>query len=164
MLNKIDKNISNIDKVENVPRKRIGIVSIKMVREKNILFDIRIIKSPKDAEKLGRMFLENVDREKFMICCLDTKSKPTLINIVSVGSLNFSIVHPREVFKAAILSNAASIMLFHNHPSGDSEPSNEDINITERLKKCGNIIGINVIDHIIIGDRQYYSFKEKGLL
>lgn len=164
MSNKIDENISNIDKVENVPRKRIGIVSIKMVREKNILFDIRIIKSPKDAEKLGRMFLENADREKFMICCLNTKNEPTVINIVSVGSINKSIVHPREVFKTAILSNAASIVMFHNHPSGDIEPSNEDVDITNRLKKCGDIIGINVMDHIIIGDNQYCSFKEKGLL
>ncbi|MEY8001934.1 JAB domain-containing protein [Clostridium sp. Mt-5] len=164
MSNEIDENISNIDKVENVPRKRIGIVSIEMVREKNILFDIRIIKSPSDAEKLGRMFLENADREKFIICCLDTKNKPTLINIVSVGSINKSIVHSREVFKAAILSNTASIVLFHNHPSGDVEPSNEDVNMTNRLKKCGDIIGINVMDHIIIGDKQYCSFKEKGLL
>ncbi|RMD02330.1 DNA repair protein RadC [Clostridium autoethanogenum] len=164
MSNKICENISNIDKVENVPHKRIGIVSIKMVREKNILFDIRIIKSPKDAEKLGRMFLENADREKFMICCLNTKNEPTVINIVSVGSINKSIVHPREVFKAAILSNAASIVMFHNHPSGDIEPSNEDVDITNRLKKCGDIIGINVMDHIIIGNNQYCSFKEKGLL
>ncbi|MCH4198728.1 MAG: DNA repair protein RadC [Clostridium tyrobutyricum] len=164
MSNKINEEISESDKSKVIPRKRIGIVSIKMIREKNVLFDIRVINSPKDSEKLGRIFLENADREEFMICCLDNKNKPTLINIVSIGSINKSIVHPREVFKAAILSNAASIMLFHNHPSGDIEPSNEDINITGRLKKCGDIIGINVIDHIIIGDREYYSFKEKGLL
>lgn len=164
MTNKINEEISDINKSKAIPRKRIGIVSIKMVREKNVLFDIRIIKSPKDAEKLGRMFLENADREEFMICCLDIKNKPTLINIVSIGSLTSSVIHPREVFKVAVLSNASSIIFFHNHPSGDESPSDEDICITERLKKCGDIMGIDVEDHIIIGDKNYFSFKKEGLL
>ncbi|NRY59528.1 JAB domain-containing protein [Clostridium beijerinckii] len=149
---------------ENLPFKRISIVSIKMVREASVLYDIRKIDSPKDGVELGKKFLGDVDREQLIVCCLDTKNQPTAINIVSVGSLNSSIVHPREVFKPAILSNSASIILFHNNPSGDSAPSKEDISITERIKESGNILGIKLIDHIIIGDDSYCSLKEKGII
>lgn len=149
---------------DNLPSKRISIVSIKMVREASVLYDIRKIGSPKDGVELGKKFLGDADREQLIVCCLDTKNQPTAINVVSVGSLNTSIVHPREVFKPAILSNSASIILFHNHPSGDPEPSKEDISITERIKESGNILGIKLIDHIIIGDDSYCSLKEKGII
>ena len=96
---------------------------------------------------------------------MDTKNQPVSINVVSVGSLNSSIVHPREVFKVAILSNAASIIIFHNHPSGDPTPSREDVNVTNRLKEAGKLIGIDLIDHIIIGsENSYCSLKEEGIL
>lgn len=149
---------------DNQPAKRINIVSIKMVREASVLYDIRKIDSPKDGAELGKKFLDDLDREQLIVCCLDTKNQPTAINIVSVGSLNTSIVHPREVFKPAILSNSASIILFHNHPSGDPAPSREDISITERIKESGNILGIKLIDHIIIGDDSYCSLKERGIV
>lgn len=149
---------------DKIPSKRINIVSIKMVREASVLYDIRKIATPKDGVNLGKMFLEDLDREELIVCCLDTKNKPTAINVVSVGSLNSSIVHPREVFKPAILSNSASIMLFHNHPSGDPAPSKEDISITERIKESGRILGIELIDHIIIGNDSYCSLKEKGIM
>lgn len=135
-----------------------------MVREASVLYDIRKIDNPKDGAELGKRFLDDVDREQLIVCCLNTKNQPTAINIVSVGSLNSSIVHPREVFKPAILSNSASIILFHNHPSGDPAPSKEDIYITERIKESGNILGIKLIDHIIIGDDSYCSLKERGLI
>lgn len=83
---------------------------------------------------------------------------------VSVGSINTSIVHPREVFTEAIKRNATSIIICHNHPSGDPTPSNEDVNITHRLRECGKLIGIQVLDHIIIGNGSYVSMKEKGIL
>jgi DNA repair protein RadC len=146
------------------PQKRISIVSIKMVRESSVLYDIRKIGSPEDVVNLGRRFLEEEDREKLIVCCLDTKNQPTAINVVSVGSLNSSIVHPREVFKPAILSNSASIILFHNHPSGDTTPSNEDKLITERISQSGEMLGIKLLDHIIIGDNSYTSLKEEGIL
>lgn len=149
---------------DNIPAKRISIVSIKMVREASVLYDIRKIDSPKDGAELGKRFLQDLDREQLIVCCLDTKNQPTAINVVSVGSLNTSIVHPREVFKPAILSNSASIILFHNHPSGDSEPSKEDISITERIKESGIILGIKLIDHIIIGNDSYCSLKERGIV
>lgn len=149
---------------DNQPAKRINIVSIKMVREASVLYDIRKIDSPKDGAELGKRFLQDLDREQLIVCCLDTKNQPTAINVVSVGSLNTSIVHPREVFKPAILSNSASIILFHNHPSGDPEPSKEDISISERIKESGIILGIKLIDHIIIGNDSYCSLKERGIV
>lgn len=147
---------------DNLPSKRISIVSIKMVREASVLYDIRKIVLPEDGAELGKKFLDDADREQLLVCCLDTKNQPTAINIVSIDSLNSSIVHPREVFKPAILSNSASIMLFHN-PSGDPAPSREDVSITERIKNSENILGIKLIDHIIIGNDSYYRLKERGM-
>ncbi len=148
----------------DVPAKRVNIVTIRMVREATMLYNIRRVSSPSDAVELGKKFIQDSDREQLLLCCLDTKNQPVALNVVSIGSLNSSIVHPREVFKAAILSYAASVILFHNHPSGDTSPSSEDISITTRLKECGKLLGIELIDHIIIGDGRYCSFKEKGIL
>jgi DNA repair protein RadC len=147
-----------------IPAKRVDIVSIRMVKEGSLLYKNRNITSPNDAYNLIKEFLESSDREQLIVCCLDTKNQPTAISIVSIGSLNSSIVHPRELFKSAILSNAASIIVAHNHPSGNPEPSSEDINITKRLNECGNLLGIDLIDHIIIGDVSYVSLKEKGII
>ena len=147
------------------PAKRINIVTIKMVKEGSILYDVRQISTPSDAAGLGRKFLEDSDREQVIVCCLDTKNHPVSLNVVSIGCLNSSLIHPREIFKTAILSNAAGIILFHNHPSGDPEPSQEDINITTRIKEAGKIMGIELLDHIIIGSEgAFCSLKGKGLL
>lgn len=94
--------------------------------------------------------------------CLDTKNQPTNISTVHIGSLNASIVHPREVMKTAIPSNAASIICCHPHPSGEPTPSSEDIDVTERLAEVGKIIGIELLDHIILGEDKFISLKEKG--
>lgn len=144
--------------------KRVDIVSLKMIRENSILYGNRRIKSSDEAVGLVKEFLENSDREKLIVCCLNTKNEPTNLSIVSVGSLNSSIVHPREVFKTAVVSNSASIIIAHNHPSGDTIPSKEDINITERIKKSGEILGIKLLDHLIIGDGKYLSLKEDGYI
>lgn len=103
-------------------------------------------------------------KEYFKIAILDTKNQILSIETISIGTLNASIVHPRDVYKVAIKKNANSIILIHNHPSGDPNPSNEDISITNRLIDAGNLIGIKVLDHIIIGDNKYISFKEKNLV
>ena len=134
--------------------KRINVISLKIVKEGSILYDVRRLSTPSEAAGLGKRFLEDLDREQVIVCCLDNKNQPVSINVVSVGILNSSLVHPREVFKTAILSNAASIILFHNHPSGDPEPSQEDINITSRIRDSGNIVGIELLDHIIIGSEE----------
>ncbi|WP_195514042.1 JAB domain-containing protein [Turicibacter sanguinis] len=144
--------------------KRINIVSIKMVKESSFLYQTRQILSPNDAYEMIKEQLEGLDREQFIIACLNTKNEPTNISVVSVGTLNKAIVHPREVFKTAILSNAASIMAFHNHPSGDTEPSQQDIQLTNRLYEAGELLGIKLLDHLIIGDGTFTSLKEKGYL
>ena len=144
--------------------KRINIVSIKMVKESSFLYQTRQILSPNDAYEMIKEQLEGLDREQFIIACLNTKNEPTNISVVSVGSLNKAIVHPREVFKTAILSNAASIMAFHNHPSGETTPSQQDIQLTHRLYEAGELLGIKLLDHLIIGDGTFTSLKEKGYL
>lgn len=144
--------------------KRINIVSIKMVKDSSFLYQTRTISSPKDAYEMIKEQLEGLDREQFIIACLNTKNEPTNISVVSVGTLNKAIVHPREVFKTAILSNAASIMAFHNHPSGETTPSQQDIQLTNRLYEAGELLGIKLLDHLIIGDGTFTSLKEKGYL
>ena len=109
-------------------------------------------------------FLKHETKEYFFTLHLDGKNRILCMDLVSIGSLNQSIVHPREVFKTACLSSAACIILMHNHPTGDPAPSPEDIAITRRLKDAGELLGVKVMDHIIIGDGQYVSFVEKCLL
>lgn len=105
-----------------------------------------------------------LNKEHFRVILLNTKNQIISIEEISIGNLNSSIVHPREVFNIAIRRSAKSIILVHNHPSGDSTPSTEDINITRRLIEAGNIIGIEVLDHIIIGDNNYISLKQKNII
>jgi DNA repair protein RadC len=109
-------------------------------------------------------FLMLETKEMFLTLHLDGKNSITCMDIVSIGSLNQSIVHPREVFKTACISNAAAILCIHQHPSGDPTPSSEDLAITRRLKEAGEIMGIKLLDHIIIGENEYLSFVERGLL
>lgn len=146
-------------------RKRVDIVSVKLCKDSSILYEPRKISSPTHAAILIRRFLSGLDREELIVVTLDTKNQPNNINVCSRGSLNSSIVHPREVFKTAILSNAASILIAHNHPSGEPEPSEEDISITKRIKEAGDIIGIKLLDHIIVGDNEdFVSLNERGLI
>ncbi len=108
-------------------------------------------------------FLRLETKEHFIALHLDGKNRIVCCDMVSTGSLNQSIVHPRELFKTALLSSAAAVILLHNHPTGDPTPSTEDLTITRRLQEAGDMIGIRVLDHIIIGD-SYYSFAERGQL
>ena len=141
-----------------------SIVSVKLVRESSILYERRSIRSPQDAYDLFKSFLEDKDREHFIVVSLDTKNQPVSINICHIGSLNASIVSPREVMKSAILSSAASIMVAHNHPSGETTESREDVEVTKRLAEAGKLMGIELLHHIIIGDGKYNSLKEKGVI
>ena len=109
-------------------------------------------------------FLMQETKEMFICLHLDGKNRILCCDLVSIGSLNQAIVNPREVFKTACLSSAAALLLIHNHPTGDPSPSSEDIAITRRLKEAGEILSIKVLDHIIIGDGEYLSFVERGLL
>lgn len=148
--------------------KRVVGIALRMVRERPaLLYPNRIIRSPKDAASLFRDFFgcDEADREQFAIMCLDTKHQPTALHVVSVGTLNATLVHPREVFKAAFLVNAAAILCAHSHPSGDPTPSAEDKEITQRLVDSGCLLGVDVLDHIILGAEQSFcSMKEQGLM
>lgn len=122
------------------------------------------ITNPKDAADYVIEDMRNLKVEHLRVIMLNTKNVVISIQDISIGSLNASIVHPREVFCEAIKKRSASIIVCHNHPSGDPAPSTEDINITKRLKECGTIVGIELLDHIIIGDGVFVSLKEKGIL
>lgn len=122
------------------------------------------IKCPEDVIKAVRNKLKGKKKEYFLVLSLDTRNHPIDVQTVSIGSLDSSIVHPREVFKEAISSCAASVIFVHNHPSGDPEPSEEDIKLTKRLVEVGEIMGIEVLDHVIVCDRNYMSMKAKNLL
>lgn len=136
---------------------RIPKFTVQLVRDGSALYDSSEVHEPNDAWNIAKKYLVGADREYFFIMMLNSQKRVTGINTVSCGSLTMSIVHPREVFKAAILGNAEYIILVHNHPSGNQEPSMDDRKITERLRRAGKIIGINVLDHIILGD-SFYSF------
>lgn len=144
--------------------KKINIVSLRMVKEPSLMEQYPKITSPSDVISMLQELIGNSDREHFGVICMDTKNQPTYINIVSIGTLNSSLVHPREVFKAAIISNSASIIVFHNHPSGNTSPSDTDIEMTKRLMEVGSLIGIELLDHIIVSDLGYLSMKEKNML
>ncbi|WP_257346639.1 RadC family protein [Pseudalkalibacillus decolorationis] len=121
-----------------------------------------VIRSPEDGAKYVMDEMRFLSQEHFVCIYLNTKNQVLHKKTVFIGSLNASIVHPREVFKEAMRRSAASIICFHNHPSGDPNPSREDIDVTQRLTECGKIIGIDLLDHIIIGDQKFVSLKEKG--
>jgi DNA repair protein RadC len=114
--------------------------------------------------KAIRAGIQDKAKEHFKLIVLNTRNKIIGISNISTGTLNTSLVHPREVFKDAIIKNAASVVLAHNHPSGDTEPSENDLTITKRLVEAGKILGIEVLDHIIITKTGFFSFKEKGLI
>lgn len=122
------------------------------------------ITEPSTIANLYMDEMRYLQKEHFRILLLDTKNQIISTEEISIGTLNVSIVHPRDVFKAAIKRNSNSMILIHNHPSGDPTPSNEDVSITNRLVDAGSLIGIKVLDHIIIGDNRYISFKEKNLI
>ena len=122
------------------------------------------IKSPDDVVNLVAEEMRYLDREHFKTVLLNTKNHVLELYLVSVGSLNASLVHPRELFKRAVVKSAAGIILVHNHPSGDPEPSAEDKEITMRIIEAGEIIGIDVLDHIVIGDGKYVSLRQRGLM
>ena len=147
-------------------RVQVAFEKVVLVREKIGRYEIpRAIMNPEDAYRAITTItsIEEEAQEVFGILILNTKNKIVAVHEVSRGTLNSSMVHPREVFKPAVLHNAAGIICFHNHPSGDTEPSEEDIEITKRLVKAGKIMGIVVVDHIIVGD-WYTSLRDRGVM
>ncbi len=123
-----------------------------------------LIRSPQDVANLLIPELAGELREQFRAMLLDTRNQVQCVKTISIGSLNASIIHPREVFKEAIAQSAAGIIVAHNHPSGDPSPSQEDIAVTRRLVEAGRILGIDLLDHVVLGDGRFISLKERGLM
>ena len=138
---------------------KLDLVHLKIVRESVVEYSTAL-SSPDTVYELLKGLIGDSDREEGVVICVDAKNRPTSIQRVSCGSLSSSIMHPREVFKTACLSNASSIIVAHNHPSGDTNPSQEDVDITARLIEAGQILGIRVQDHLICSDTHFYSFRQ----
>jgi DNA repair protein RadC len=124
--------------------------------------DKTVVKTPEDVMGLVGRRLRAKKKEHFLALLLDTRNQLIKIAEISVGSLDSSIVHPREVFKEAISASAAAVILAHNHPSGEAEASQDDIKLTKRLAEAGELVGIEVLDHIIVGDKKFLSLKREG--
>ena len=145
------------------PRYIIGNYHVKLVRESSAKYKTKVVQCADDAADIAWQYLSDRDRETLIVLLLDSQNNCIGINEVSMGSLTQSVTHPREVFKPAILSNAAAIILAHNHPSGKTNASKSDIEITEQMVKAGKILGIGVLDHVIVGyNTMRTSIKEEG--
>ena len=145
------------EKIAKPKAASVPIYRVTLVKEGRVPCYNQQIRSAVDASTLLHTYLADVDREHFVLLMLNQKNRVIGIHTVSMGSLTASVVHPREVFKVAILANCASILLAHNHPSGDCQPSKEDRAITTRLVEAGRLLGISVLDHVIIGGEGRYS-------
>ena len=141
------------------------VVNIRMVKEPSLYSEDRIT-CPEDAVKAIAKDLATYDREVFAVLNLKTNGQPINLNICSMGTLDASVVSPREVFKSCILSNSSGFIALHNHPSGSITPSQEDKDVTKRVLSCSELLGVKMLDHIIIGGEtgNIFSFKSEGLL
>jgi DNA repair protein RadC len=163
------KTLSDLTKIEGIGKDKAATLMAafelsRRIQSQSKWFSEKRVTSPKDVADIFIPLLRDELKEKFLLVCLNSANKIITYEIISVGNLNSSVVHPREVFKAAIDHNSASIILLHNHPSGNPEPSNEDIAITKKIVESGIILDIPVFDHIIIAGNIYTSFVEKRLI
>lgn len=152
--------------VDKMSRIQVSFERVVLVKEKVGRYELpRKIRSPQDAYNAIKTItnVQEEAQEVFGILVLNTKHKIVAVHEISRGTLDSSLMHPREVFKPAVLHNAAGIICFHNHPSGNTKPSKEDIEITKRLVEAGKLLGIAVLDHIIVGDDRYTSLKKMGV-
>src|SRR6266581_1815063 len=153
------------EKITKTKQASIPIYRVTLVREGKLPCYEERIRSSAIASTILHNYLDGVDREHFVVVLLDQKNQVIGLHTVSIGSLTASIVAPREVFKVAILANCANILIAHNHPSGDPQPSREDRAITQRLKEAGALLGINLLDHVIVGgEGRYFSFADENML
>ena len=145
------------------PIENVSVVRVELVKDWDHPYSRLEVEDPEHLASVLRKFLEREDREVFLTVNMSGVNEINSVNVVSIGCLNRAIVHPREVFKAAILSNAYRIAIAHNHPSGPATPTEEDIKITKNLVECGNILDIKILDHIIIAGPEYFSFADKHI-
>lgn len=144
---------------------KLDVVSVRLVRDIPLYSEMAIEK-PEEAVSLVGETLCGMDREIVCVLNIGGDGRPINCNFASMGALNYSTAHPRELLKTSILSNAASMLLIHNHPSQSLSPSKEDVRVTDRMQKLCDLVGIPLLDHIIVGsdNREYFSFKEKGIM
>lgn len=163
----LEADITRLTSVKGIgPSNVLGLILFQAIYERYSKQRISL-KILLNSSKLVADYLQtkigNKNEEHFMILYFDTKNK--LINEeISIGTLNASLVHPREVFKKAIINNTAQIIIAHNHPSGDPKPSEDDITTTKRLVDAGKLVGISIIDHLVVGNGKYFSFKDSGII
>ena len=163
----IQQNLFGAPDNQSNRSKFISIFRITLVKDRRVAFEQCQLVNSHQSQPLIKKLIESQgqpDREQFCVILLNTKNEIIGLNNVSTGDLSSAKVHQREVLKPAKLSNSAAMILSHNHPSGDPSPSQQDMEITHRLNKSGQIIGIKMVDHIIIGDNKYFSFSDEGLL
>lgn len=147
-----------------IPHKRIGIIHLEMVREARTLYGMKRFKTPSEVAECIRPLFSMADREMMVALSLDSKLEPLALEIVAVGGLDMCLIDVKNIFKHSILNNAAYIACFHNHPSGDPSPSAQDYHITKQISAAGDILKLPLVDHIIVGENTYFSFREHALL
>lgn len=149
-------------------KKLVKLKEVVRIKQELMTTDIeapQVIRSPHNLSEIVQEFIGDEDREVLLLICLTTKNEVSAVHRVSMGTLNSSMVHPREIFKTAILNNSAQIAIAHNHPSINGlQPSPEDIEVTQRIKECGELLGIELVDHIIVNSGRYTSLREKGYM
>jgi DNA repair protein RadC len=163
------RTIDSLKKVDGIGNDKAATLAAAFELSRRILsqskwLSNRKITSPQDIAEIFIPILRDEIKEKFIVVCLNSANKIIKHETISVGNLNSSVVHPREIFKVAIDNTSASIILIHNHPSGNPDPSNEDISITKKIVESGKILDIPVFDHLIIAGETYTSFVEKRLI
>lgn len=147
-----------------IPKKKVGIIRLKMIREGTVLYGTERFREAKEAADMVSPLFSFADREMMAVMSLDAAMNPIALEIVAVGGVCACSIDTKDLFKHAIISNASKIICFHNHPSGNLQASREDSLITERIKEAGTLLGIELIDHIIIGFKErYISFREEGI-
>lgn len=147
------------------PTRRVAAMRIEQVRERSVVYPgTGFVQGPNELAAVARAFIGGADREVFLAVYLSSKNRITAVEATATGTLNATLVHPREVFKGAVLANSAAVGLVHNHPSGDPTPSPEDLALTSQLLAAGEILGIRVLDHLVLGDPDYVSIRESSRL
>ena len=162
------KTVDSLQQISGIGKDKAATIAAAFELSRRILsqpkwFSNKKITSPQDVAEIFIPILRDDSKEKFIVVCLNSANKIIKHETISVGNLNSSVVHPREIFKVAIDNSSASIILIHNHPSGNPEPSNEDIRITKKIVETGKIMDIPVFDHLIVAGETYTSFIEKRL-
>jgi len=141
----------------------IPVLRVSMIKESTVKSEVKAVSNPDEVYELMKIAFEGREREVMFVILLNTKNQLVGMNMAAMGTLNSCTVHPREIFKPAIITGAAAIILSHNHPSGDPSPSPQDIELTKRIQQAGELLGISLLDHVIAGDEKFVSLKSNGL-